>query len=62
MNHELMIEHLGFAPVQFVDETLNIVNETMYKCMSKFERIVESHAGVMEIERVELTHKGNGGY
>jgi hypothetical protein len=52
MNQELIVEHLGFAPVQFIDEIVNLVNENMYKCMSKFERIIETQAGVDEVETV----------
>jgi hypothetical protein len=58
MNQELMVEHLGFAPVQFVDQVLNMVNETMYKSMTRFERIVETQAGIQETERVLLIDKG----
>jgi CO dehydrogenase nickel-insertion accessory protein CooC1 len=60
MNTELMVEHLGFTPVQFVDEVLNMVNETMYKSMSRFERIVETQAGIQETEQVLLIETGDG--
>jgi hypothetical protein len=52
MNAELIVEHLGFAPVHFVDDTLNVVNQTLYKSMKHFEHQIENHLGVHETEKV----------
>ena len=51
MNSELIVEHLGFAPIHFVDDVLNIVNQNLYKALTRFEHQVENELGVAETEK-----------
>ncbi|KAJ3218075.1 hypothetical protein HDU67_006633 [Dinochytrium kinnereticum] len=47
---DLVVEHFGFAPVDFVDDVINAVNDLMYQAMEEFQRFVE---GEME-DQVEV--------
>ena len=51
MNNELIVEHLGFAPIHFVDDVLNIVNQNLYKALTRFEHQVENELGIAETEK-----------
>lgn len=52
---EGVIEHLGFAPVHFVDDLINHVNAQLYKSMSKLETVLQKELGQgMELEKVVL--------
>jgi hypothetical protein len=48
---EIVIQHLKFSPISFIDETINAVNDTLYKSMTELERVVESQLG-HEAEKV----------
>lgn len=48
MSDERVTELLGFAPIHFIDETLNIANQSIYKSIAKFETKVEEFGGQNE--------------
>jgi hypothetical protein len=52
MFNELVIEHFGFAPAQFVDEAIEIVNSSLFKVLVSVERAVENELGVQETSDV----------
>lgn len=60
MQNELLTEHLGFAPVHFVDQVLEIVNRITYKCLSQLETVLQTELGALECEKVALPKLGNG--
>ncbi len=59
----LVTEHLGFAPVSFVDDVINAINTLLYRCMNELEQVVESQLGAGdELDKVPiaLILTGNG--
>jgi hypothetical protein len=51
-NTERIVEYLGFAPIHFIDETLNIANQSIYQAMAKFEEGVEEELGAEDSQKV----------
>lgn len=49
---EQMVEFLGFAPMHFIDETLNVANNAICKPMANFEKAIEEEIGVQEGQKV----------
>ncbi|KAJ2998552.1 hypothetical protein HDV02_004456, partial [Globomyces sp. JEL0801] len=50
MNPDTVIEHLGFAPMQFIDQTIDITNKSLYKSMRYFETLIQDEMGVQQTE------------
>src|SRR4051794_16826843 len=54
-NAELVVEHLGFFPLSFVDDVFNVANDLIYQATSELERFVETEQGAgEETEQVRL--------
>ena len=58
MQNELITEHLGFSPVQFVDKVIEKVNFIMYKSLEKLERQLQSELLSCECSKVQLLMQG----
>jgi hypothetical protein len=39
---ELLAEHFGFAPTEFIDDVINTMNEIVYEAMAEFQYFVEA--------------------
>ena len=59
---ESVIEHLGFAPVHFVDTIINDLNTQLYEHMSSFEQSLAGEQSPDETERVRRLTKGHGSH
>ncbi|RUS24936.1 Mis12 protein-domain-containing protein, partial [Jimgerdemannia flammicorona] len=42
---ELVVEHLGFFPLSFVDDVFNMVNDLVYQATAELERFIEAEQG-----------------
>ncbi|KAJ3278549.1 hypothetical protein HDU76_009847 [Blyttiomyces sp. JEL0837] len=45
---ELLVDHFGFEPVEFIDDVINSVNSLMYQTLSALEEFVEDQIGEEE--------------
>jgi hypothetical protein len=50
---ELLTEHFGFNPMDFVDDIINTANDLIYKAMDQLEKIIS-----LEIKDADLVEKG----
>jgi hypothetical protein len=50
---ELLTEHFGFNPMDFVDDIINTANDLIYKAMDQLEKIIS-----LEIKDPALVEKG----
>jgi chemotaxis protein CheY-P-specific phosphatase CheC len=46
-----IVELLGFIPIQFVDQVINLVNQTLYKVLPKLEKTLQQEIGNVESEK-----------
>lgn len=54
-NAELVVEHLGFFPLSFVDDVFNAANDLIYQTTAELERFIEAEQGAgEETEQVRL--------
>ncbi|RUS20535.1 Mis12 protein-domain-containing protein [Endogone sp. FLAS-F59071] len=47
-NAELVVEHLGFFPLSFVDDVFNATNDLIYQATAELERFIEAEQGAGE--------------
>ncbi|KAJ3107455.1 hypothetical protein HDU97_004051 [Phlyctochytrium planicorne] len=49
---DLIVEHFGFPPIEFIDDVINSVNDLMYQAMEEFQRFVEGEVDdQVEVEK-----------
>ncbi|KAJ3412872.1 hypothetical protein HDV05_008808 [Chytridiales sp. JEL 0842] len=52
ISNELLAEHFGFVPTEFIDDVINAMNELVYQAMEEFQAFVENEGGdELEVEK-----------
>ncbi|KAI8842986.1 Mis12 protein-domain-containing protein [Chytridium lagenaria] len=49
---DLVVEHFGFPPIEFIDDVINAVNDLMYQAMEEFQSFVDGEMeDTVEVEK-----------